>query len=85
VLAARSLGRYSRRKVLRWLAKVIMRHIPDHHVGYIDWATYEENQRMTRRNSVNWQSDESMAAIRAGQGLLVGTLTDGLRATARSW
>src|SRR5580704_5418757 len=48
--------------------------IRDHHVGYIDWATYEENQRMTRRNSVNWQSDETMAAIRAGQGLLVGLL-----------
>src|SRR6516164_1695298 len=44
--------------------------IRDHHVGYIDWATYEENQRMIRRNSVNWEGDESMAAIRAGQGLL---------------
>ena len=42
--------------------------IPEHHEGYIDWATYEENRRMTRRNSVNWQGDESMAAIRAGQG-----------------
>jgi hypothetical protein len=51
--------------------------IPNHHVGYIDWATYEENQRMTRRNSVNWQGDESMAAIRAGQGLLVGLLRCG--------
>jgi hypothetical protein len=27
--------------------------IRDHHVGYIDWATYEENRRMVRRNSVN--------------------------------
>jgi hypothetical protein len=51
--------------------------IPDHHVGYIDWATYEENRRMTRRNSVNWEGDESMAAIRAGQGLLVGLLRCG--------
>jgi hypothetical protein len=51
--------------------------IPDHHVGYIDWATYEENRRMTRRNSVNWQGDESMAAIRDGQGLLVGLLRCG--------
>ena len=47
--------------------------IRDHHVGYIDWATYEENQRMIRRNSVNWEGDELMAAIRAGQGLLVRT------------
>jgi hypothetical protein len=29
---------------------------------------------MTRRNSVNREGDESMAAIRAGQGLLVGLL-----------
>jgi hypothetical protein len=29
--------------------------IADHHDGYIDWDTYEENQRITRRNSVNWQ------------------------------
>ena len=32
---------------------------------------------MLRRNSVNWQGDESMAAIRAGQGLLVGLLRCG--------
>jgi DNA invertase Pin-like site-specific DNA recombinase len=51
--------------------------IPGHHLGYIDWATYEENQRMTRRNSVNWQGDESMSAIREGQGLLVGLLRCG--------
>ena len=51
--------------------------IAGHHVGYIDWATYEENQRMTRRNSVNWEADESMSAIRAGQGLLVGLLRCG--------
>src|SRR5437763_7133878 len=54
--------------------RVFMR---DHHVGYIDWATYEENQRMIRRNSVNWQGGDSMAAIRAGQGLLVGLLRCG--------
>jgi hypothetical protein len=46
----------------------------DHHVGYIHWATYEENRRMMRRNSVNWEGGESMAAIRAGQSLLVGLL-----------
>src|SRR2546425_355467 len=51
--------------------------LPDHHEAYIDWATYEENQRMIRRNSVNWQCDESMPAIRAGQGLLVGLLRCG--------
>jgi DNA invertase Pin-like site-specific DNA recombinase len=51
--------------------------IADHHVGYIDWATYEENQRMIGRNSVSWEAEESMAAIRAGQGLLVGLLRCG--------
>src|ERR1700737_4401553 len=43
--------------------------IPDHHVGYIDWATYEENQKMIRRNSVNWQGAEWWAPIRPGQAL----------------
>ena len=33
---------------------------------------------MTRRNSVTWEADESMSAIRAGQGLLVGLLRCGL-------
>jgi DNA invertase Pin-like site-specific DNA recombinase len=51
--------------------------IAGHHAGYIEWATYEENRRMTHRNSVNWEPDESMAAIRAGQGLLVGLLRCG--------
>src|SRR5437773_2813942 len=51
--------------------------IAGHHAAYIDWATYEENQRMTHRNSVNWVPDESMAPIRAGQGLLVGLLRCG--------
>jgi hypothetical protein len=32
---------------------------------------------MIRRNSVNWQGDEVMTAIRAGQGLLVGLLRCG--------
>src|SRR5205823_956764 len=51
--------------------------IAGHHAAYIDWGTYEENQRMTHRNSVNWVPDESMTAIRAGQGLLVGLLRCG--------
>jgi DNA invertase Pin-like site-specific DNA recombinase len=51
--------------------------IPHHHVGYIDWATYEENRRMIQRNVVNREGDEAMTAIRAGQGLLVGLLRCG--------
>src|ERR1035441_9217822 len=41
--------------------------IADHHEGYIDWGTYEENQRTTRRNSVNWQGDVEIP----GSGLQV--------------
>src|SRR2546430_8433065 len=70
-------GRLEKRQSATRRAEDCRVFIRDHHVGYIDWATYEENQRMTRRNSVNWQSDETMAAIRAGQGLLVGLLRCG--------
>ncbi|HEY6373504.1 MAG TPA: recombinase family protein [Candidatus Sulfotelmatobacter sp.] len=70
-------GRLEKRQCATRRAEDCRVFIPDHHVGYIDWATYEENRRMIRRNSVNWQGDESMAAIRAGQGLLVGLLRCG--------
>lgn len=70
-------GRLEKRQGAKRRAEDCRVFIRDHHVGYIDWATYEENQRMTRRNSVNWEGDESMAAIRAGQGLLVGLLRCG--------
>src|SRR3989449_5402248 len=70
-------GRLEKRQGAMRRAEECRVFIRDHHVGYIDWATYEENQRMTRRNSVNWQSDETMAAIRAGQGVLVGLLRCG--------
>src|SRR5438445_11289507 len=70
-------GRLEKRQGATRRAEDCRVFIPDHHVGYIDWATYEENQRMIRRNSVNWQGDESMAAIRTGQGLLVGLLRCG--------
>ncbi|HXJ41305.1 MAG TPA: recombinase family protein [Bryobacteraceae bacterium] len=70
-------GRLEKRQGALHRAEECRVFIPEHHVGYIDWATYEENQRMIRRNSVNWQSDESMAAIRDGQGLLVGLIRCG--------
>src|SRR6266568_4219843 len=72
-----SEGRLEKRQGATRRAEDCRVFIRDHHVGYIDWATYEENQKMIRRNSVNWQGDESMAAIRAGQGLLVGLLRCG--------
>src|SRR6201993_3945136 len=70
-------GRLQKRQSAMRPAEECRVFIRDHHVGYIDWATYEENQRMIRRNSVNWEGDESMTAIRAGQGLLVGLLRCG--------
>jgi len=70
-------GRLEKRQGATRRAEECRVFIPAHHVGYIDWATYEENQRMIRRNSVNWQADESMSAIRAGQGLRVGLLRCG--------
>src|SRR3989441_9034908 len=70
-------GRLEKRQDALHRAEECRVFIPEHHVGYIDWTTYEENQRLIRRNSVNWQSDESMAAIREGQGLLVGLLRCG--------
>src|SRR5437868_1777848 len=70
-------GRLEKRQSAMRPAEECRVFIRDHHVGYIDWASYEENQRMMRHNSVNWQGDESMAAIRAGQGLLVGLLRCG--------
>ena len=70
-------GRLKKRQAANRRPEECRIFIAGHHVGYIDWATYEENQRMTRRNSVNWEPDESMSAIRAGQGLLVGLLRCG--------
>src|SRR2546423_6406016 len=70
-------GRLEKRQTAMRSAEECRVFIRDHHVGYIDWATYEENRRMMRRNSVNSEGDESMAAIRAGQGLLVGLLRCG--------
>jgi excisionase family DNA binding protein len=51
--------------------------IPGHHAGYIDWDIYEENQKIIRGNNVRWESDESVSAVRDGQGLLTGLLRCG--------
>src|SRR3989449_10726085 len=81
-------GRLEKRQDALHRAEECRVFIREHHVGYIDWATYEEHQRMIRRNSVNWQSEESMAAIRGGQGLLGGRLRCGhccRKLHVRSW
>jgi DNA invertase Pin-like site-specific DNA recombinase len=51
--------------------------IPEHHEGYIDWATYEENQRRMRGNSLKLGADGPTAAVRSGQGLLARLLRCG--------
>ena len=45
--------------------------------GILTGPRMKRTRRMIRRNSVNWQGDECMTAIRAGQGLLVGLLRCG--------
>src|SRR6202040_2903997 len=70
-------GRLEKRQSAMRPAEECRVFIRDHHVGYIDWTTYEANRRMVRRNSVSREGDELMAAIRAGQGLLVGLLRCG--------
>jgi hypothetical protein len=51
--------------------------LPDHHEGYIDWATFEEHQRMIRRNTFRSGADDTAGAARAGKGLLTGLLRCG--------
>jgi DNA invertase Pin-like site-specific DNA recombinase len=51
--------------------------IPGHHEGYIDWATYEENQSRMRHNRHGFEADKSVASIRSGQGLLASILRCG--------
>ncbi|UCC71282.1 MAG: recombinase family protein, partial [Gemmatimonadota bacterium] len=49
----------------------------DHHEGYIDRRTYEENQEMMSRNQLRGEGDPAVAAVRSGQGLLAGLLRCG--------
>ena len=49
----------------------------EHHDGYIDWETYQENLRRMRGNSMRSGMEESVAAVRSGHGLLSGLLRCG--------
>lgn len=51
--------------------------ISDHHDGYIDWATFKENQRMIGESRPRKADDESRTAARDGAALLVGLLRCG--------
>jgi hypothetical protein len=50
----------------------------EHHEGYVDWTTYEENQRIMRNNSCR-EPDMTVGPARRGQGLLSGLLRCGRR------
>lgn len=69
-LIKRQKGRYLRAEECKVCIK-------DHHEGYISWDTYEENLRIIRGNYMGAGKDESVGAIRAGQGLLAGLLRCG--------
>jgi hypothetical protein len=49
----------------------------DHHEGYIDWDTFQQNQQMIRANNVKGEPDEAVGAARSGHGLLTGLLRCG--------
>jgi hypothetical protein len=70
-------GRLKKRQGRMRRAEECSVFLRDHHEGYIDWETYQENQQMMRRNSLGLESDEAVSAVRKGQGLLVGLLRCG--------
>lgn len=50
--------------------------ILDHHMGYIDWAEFERNQRLISDNA-NGRSFMSRGSVRRGEALLAGLLRCG--------
>ena len=48
-----------------------------HHDGYITWDKFEENTRLLKGNYLKNGIDESVTAVRSGQGVLVGLLRCG--------
>lgn len=50
--------------------------ITEHHEGYIDWETYEHNQRVIADNA-NMRGEMARGALRKGEALLAGLLRCG--------
>lgn len=50
--------------------------ITEHHEGYIDWQTYEHNQRVIAENA-NMKGEMARGALRKGEALLAGLLRCG--------
>jgi len=48
--------------------------LPNHHDGYIDWATFEEHRRIMHHNVTKTDPQEAVGAVRAGKALLTGSL-----------
>ena len=70
-------GRLRKRQGNYRIAEECKVFIPGHHEGYIDWETYEENRRIIAGNALNRDGEETVRAVRAGQGLLSGVLRCG--------
>lgn len=51
--------------------------IKEHHEGYISWEEFEQNRERMRRNSLRFEGEPSVAAVRSGHGLLAGLLRCG--------
>src|SRR5262244_2357958 len=51
--------------------------LPNHHDGYIDWATFEEHRRIMHHNVTKTDPKEAVGAVRAGKALLTGLLRCG--------
>ncbi len=51
--------------------------IKDHHEGYIDWETYEENKKIIKNNTIGQGGEERTGAVKRGKGLLIGLLRCG--------
>ncbi len=51
--------------------------LKEHHESYVDWAMYEENQRVIRQNVMRGEPIAAIGAVRSGQGLLAGLLRCG--------
>jgi DNA invertase Pin-like site-specific DNA recombinase len=51
--------------------------LPDHHPGYIDWATFAEIQAMLRDNYSAYERNQSRGVPRPGKALLHGLMSCG--------
>jgi hypothetical protein len=70
-------GKIVKRKAKNSDARESKVFIEDHHEGYIDLATFDENQDIIRSNCLSQTQVERRGAARNGQGLLSGILRCG--------